>query len=263
LAHGDGSNGKSTLLALLLAIFADYGCKAPEQLLTSKKFTSHPTEIAKLFGKRLVVANETEDGAQLSEARVKDLTGGDRLTARRMNEDFWDFDPVHKIIIGTNHKPKVNGTGHAIWRRLRLVPFLRRFWREEKHESGPPDLKADPHLTEKLKAEYPGILAWLVAGCLEWQASGLSIPPEVQEATQRYREHEDKLAGFIAACCELQPDATASVAAVLDAYCEHTGENEMSNEKLSRLLTDRGFVKRRATAGESRGLYLWHCIGLT
>jgi putative DNA primase/helicase len=259
--HGDGSNGKSTLLTSLLNLLADYGCKAPEKLLTAKKHDSHPTELAKLHGKRLVVANETDDGAELSEARIKDLTGGDKLTARRMQEDFWDFDPSHKIILGTNYKPTIRG-GHSIWRRLRLVPFNQRYWNRGKGETGPAELEADSQLPEKLKAEYSGILAWLVAGCLAWQRDGLGVPPEVCKATEDYRKSEDSLTAFIAACCEVKPDATANVSTALETYRDFSGDTGMTSSKFTKLLTNRGYAKLKATAGGTKGQWEWHGFGL-
>ncbi|HZZ28845.1 MAG TPA: phage/plasmid primase, P4 family [Pirellulales bacterium] len=259
--HGAGSNGKSTLLTLLLALLAEYGCKAPEKLLTAKKHDSHPTELAKLFGKRLVVANEVDDGAELSEARLKDLTGGDRLTARRMNEDFWDFDPSHKIILASNYKPTVRG-GHAIWRRLRLVPFNQKYWSRSKGETGPAELEADSQLAEKLKIEYPGILAWLVAGCLAWQRDGLGVPPEVNEATENYRKSEDSLTAFIDACCEMMPNATANVSAVAESYREFSGDN-ITSSKLTKLLTGRGFIKEKSSDKETKGQWFWRGFSLS
>jgi putative DNA primase/helicase len=230
-------------------------------LLTAKKHDSHPTELAKLKGMRLVVANETDDGAELSEARLKDLTGGDRLTARRMQEDFWDFDPSHKIILGTNYKPSVRG-GHSIWRRLRLVPFNQRYWSKSKGEIGEPALEADTQLPEKLKSEYPGILAWLVAGCLAWQCDGLGVPEEINRATEDYRKSEDLLTAFIAACCEVKPDATANVSAMFDAYRDFTGDN-INSSKFTKLLVNRGYKKLKATAGETKGQWRWHGFSLS
>ncbi|HZZ29008.1 MAG TPA: phage/plasmid primase, P4 family [Pirellulales bacterium] len=125
VAWGGGSNGKGIITNTYFGIWGDYATKAPETLLISKNFNSHPCELAKLQGVRLCIANETSDGAELAEARIKDLTGSDRLTARGMKENFWDFWPTHKFILSTNFKPRVKG-GHSIWRRIRLLAFLRR-----------------------------------------------------------------------------------------------------------------------------------------
>ena len=108
------------------------------------------------------------------------LTGGDSIPARRMREDYWSFDPTHKLVIVSNHKPDVHGTDHGIWRRIALVPFSVRFWDEQKGEDGPPALKADKTRKDRLKAEAEGILAWLVQGCLKWQRTGLAMPDAVR-----------------------------------------------------------------------------------
>lgn len=178
-----------------------------------------------------------------------------------MNEDFWDFDPSHKIILASNYKPSVKG-GHAIWRRLRLVPFNQRYWSRSKGESGPPELEADAQLPKKLESEFPGILAWLVAGCLAWQSEGLGVPPEVNEATENYRKSEDLLTAFIDACCEMKPNATANVSAVAESYREFSGDN-ITSSKLTKLLTGRGFTKQKSTDKETKGQWCWHGFSLS
>ncbi len=159
ILYGVGSNGKTTLLNELLNVLGgDYAMQANRDLLIVKRGESHPTELAALFGKRLVVTIETDDGRRLAEGLVKQLTGSDKITARRMREDFWQFDPTHKVLLATNHKPEVRGTDHAIWRRLRLIPF----------DVVIPDEHQDKDLPLKLEAERAGILAWAVQGCLAW-----------------------------------------------------------------------------------------------
>ena len=196
--HGGGSNGKTTLLnAIQDVLGTDYSSAAPPSLLMEKKGESHPTELAGLFGQRLVVAVETGQGARLAEATVKQLTGGDVISARRMREDFWTFSPSHKLILCTNHKPRVRGTDHAIWRRLVLVPFDQKFWNPAAGETGPPELMQDKELPAKLKAEREGILAWMVQGCLAWQHGGLQIPEAVRTATSEYRSENDTLGRFV------------------------------------------------------------------
>src|SRR5690606_13257700 len=144
----------------------DYGIKGAKTLLMASRNERHLTEQADLHGKRLVFTVETDEGRRLDEATVKELVGGDRVRARRMRENFFESQPTHKIILATNHKPKVHGTDFAIWRRLQLVPFGVKFEGERK----------DKTLPAKLLAELPGILAWCVRGCLEWQERGLGPP---------------------------------------------------------------------------------------
>ena len=142
----------------------DYAMKAPTDLLMAKRQQGHPTEQADLHGKRFVACVETDQGRRMAESLVKEITGGDKIRARRMREDYWQFSATHKIVLACNHKPTVRGTDLAIWRRLQLVPFDRIFAPDE----------ADKRLGKKLRQELPGILAWAVRGCTEWQATGLA-----------------------------------------------------------------------------------------
>jgi len=163
--YGTGANGKSTFLGTMQELIGpDYAIKATTDLLMVRKGEAHPTERADLHGKRFVSCVEAGEGRRLAEALVKELTGGDRVRARRMREDFWEFSPSHKIWLAANHKPVVRGTDHAIWRRIKLVPFTVTI----------PDHQQDRDLPNKLKGELSGILNWAVMGCTEWQAEGLN-----------------------------------------------------------------------------------------
>jgi P4 family phage/plasmid primase-like protien len=171
---GDGSNGKTTLLNAFMDVFGlDYCIKLGRDFLISKKQEGHSTEQMDLFGKRLGVCSESNDGRRLDEGFVKELCGGDVIRGRRMREDSWEYKPTHKVLLTTNHKPVIKGTDHAIWRRIVLVPFNVQFWNPAKSETGPDHLKQDKSLPEKLKAESEGILMWAIRGCLDWQRDGL------------------------------------------------------------------------------------------
>jgi P4 family phage/plasmid primase-like protien len=188
IAYGTGSNGKSTILGTLLETLGpDYAMKCPPDMLMTRKDNAHPTDRTDLFRKRLVVAIESETGRRLNETMVKELTGGDRIRARRMREDNWEFQPTHTLIMATNHKPVIRGTDRGIWRRLKLIPFT-------VSVDGDQD---DKRMPEKLRQERPGILAWCVRGCLEWQEKGLDEPEAVKEATEGYRREQDVLADFL------------------------------------------------------------------
>jgi putative DNA primase/helicase len=164
IATGKGANGKTLLLRTVLnAMGADYAGIVPAELLVEAKGSQHPTIMATLFGKRLMIAFETAENARLNEARIKTLTGEDGISARRMKEDFWDFIATHKIILCTNHLPKIRGQDKAIWRRFAVWPFMQTYWDSDKGETGPPEFKADKTLKAKLHAEHEGILAWLVS----------------------------------------------------------------------------------------------------
>jgi putative DNA primase/helicase len=229
---GGGANGKSTILnAIQDAVGRDFVTTGARDLLLKKRGDSHPTELADLFGKRLVVCAESDDGRTLAEGQLKQLTGGDRIKARRMKEDFWEFEPTHKTLLVTNHLPRVQGNDHAIWRRLLLVPFNQKFWNPDGGETGPDELRQDKQLGEKLRAEREGILAWMVRGCLDWQRRGLCPPPEVMLATNEYRSREDRLQAFIDDCCLVSPMCRIRAGELYDSYrkwCEQNGESAES-----------------------------------
>lgn len=239
---GAGSNGKSTLVdAITYCIGRDYCGTLPRSLLMVTNGERHPTELTTLHGRRLVIAHETDDGGRLSEALVKQLTGGDAITARGMRQDFWTFQPVHKILMLTNHRPRVRGTDFALWRRLRLVPFNVRFDGD----------KRDKTMPDRLKAESQGILAWLVRGCLEWQKTGLAEPSAVMAATAEYRSAEDVLAGFFEDCCILGNNLKCKATQLYETYkswCERTGERTLTQRAFGEAMTTRGF-ERRASNG--------------
>jgi putative DNA primase/helicase len=218
--YGVGANGKTTLLTVFLEVMGnDYAQKANRDLLMVKQRKEHPAELAALFGKRLIVATESDDGSRLAEGLVKDLTGSEKITARGMYENFWQFGPMHKLFLATNHKPEVRGTDHAMWRRLRLIPF----------DVVIPDAEQDKKLPDKLRAESSGILAWMVQGCLDWQRQGLGTPDEVMKATATYRTEQDVLATFIADECLVSPACKVKATPLYDAYknwCDRTGEHE-------------------------------------
>jgi putative DNA primase/helicase len=216
---GEGANGKSVLIDTVLGILGDYGDTAPESLLTVRSHDEHATEIAALCGMRLVVASETEEGARLKVQRVKRMTGDKKLRGRFMRRDFFTFNRTHKLIIVSNNKPVIRETKHAIWRRIRLVPFSVVI----------PDDEQDGELTEKLKHEWPGILAWLVEGYRDWKKGGMRTPKEVLVATRNYRSEQDPLADYIADRCVIGASTVrVSRNAVFTDYmswCVDTGEN--------------------------------------
>jgi P4 family phage/plasmid primase-like protien len=250
--HGPGANGKTTMLNTVLEMMGDYGQQAAPDLLLAKR-GSHPTELADLFGARLVASVEVEDGRRLAESLVKQLTGGDRIKARRMREDFWEFAPTHKVFLAANHKPVVRGTDHAIWRRIKLVPF----------DVVIPKEAQDPRLPEKLRAELPGILAWAVRGCLAWQREGLGEPVEVRAATDKYRHESDVLSGFVDECCVVRPDAWCKFADLWQAYtrwCEESNEHPETKRRFGDSLTERGFERDNGSGNVAirRGIALRH-----
>jgi putative DNA primase/helicase len=213
-----------------------------------KNHKSHPTERADLFGKRFVATIETEEGKRLAEALMKQMTGGDKIRARRMRQDFFEFDPTHKIVLAANHKPQVRGTDLGAWRRIKLVPFTVTIPEEEK----------DKALPEKLKGELPGVLNWCIQGCLDWQRHGLGEPDEVRQATSKYRAEQDTVQGFLDECCVLHPEARVKSSALLEAYHEWSGDRVMTSPAFRERLKERGFESKRGHGGA----YFWHGVGL-
>jgi len=251
ILHGVGANGKSTLINACMEVLGDYAIQAAPDLLLAKR-GSHPTELADLFGARFVASVEVEEGRRLAESLVKQLTGRDPIKARRMREDFWQFDPTHTVFLATNHRPEVRGTDHAIWRRIRLVPFTVTIPRAEQ----------DKALPEKLRAELPGILRWIIEGCRAWQREGLGEPREVLAATGQYREDMDVLAAFIADRCVVHPSASAGATPLYNAYkewCEEHGETKEKQTKFGLRLRERGFRDDRDSKTRRK---IWRGIGL-
>jgi putative DNA primase/helicase len=224
----------------------DYSMKATADLLLMKRDTDHPTALTDLHGKRLIACIETDDGRRLAEALVKELTGGDPIRARRMREDFWQFMPTHKVVLACNHRPAVRGTDHAIWRRLKLVPFSVVIPKQDR----------DKQLGAKLREELPGILAWAVRGCMDWQRHGLGEPKAIIDATADYQNSEDTLLNFIAECCVMAPEARVKAADLLDAYKEWAGDKFMTARKLTTTLTERGIKRQHSGGTWYRGLGL-------
>jgi putative DNA primase/helicase len=246
--YGSGSNGKSTFLSTLLGLLGDYALQAVSELLMLRKHDAHPTERADLFGKRFVATIETEEGKRMAEALMKQLTGSDHIRARKMHRDFFEFRPTHKIFLAANHKPMIRGTDHAVWRRIKLVPFNVTISEEEK----------DKELPDKLKAELPGILAWAVAGCLDWQRYGLEEPEEVTQATKDYQENQDIIGRFIEECCLENAAVKVKVSALFEAYGQWSGDKLTTPVAFNDCIRGKGFESHRGTGGN----YFWHGIGL-
>lgn len=254
ICHGVGSNGKSVFLNILRKLLGMLAIQAAPDLLMQDKQRRHPTEQADLFSKRLVVCQETGEGRRFNETPVKQLTGGDGIRARRMQEDFWEFNPTHKLWLSTNHKPEIRGTDHAIWRRIRLIPFTVTFT-----DDGP--ARKDPDMERKLEAELPGILAWAVVGCLDWQRQGLKPPPAVVEATNNYQAEMDVLAAWMNDCCVVKKHCETKAAdlyASYTAWCEQSGEFAEKQRKWGMRLTERGFLRFGSTGNVTK----WRGLGL-
>jgi putative DNA primase/helicase len=170
--------------------------------MAASKGERHPTEIASLMGKRQVTAHESGEGVLLREDFIKQATGSDRLSARFMREDFFDFAPTHKLQLLTNHKPQVKGQDQGIWRRVQLVPYLASFGTAEQVANGERTGLRDVTILEKLREELAGVLAWRVRGAMAWAAGGLQPPGAVAAASAAYKQEQDRVGQFVSECCE-------------------------------------------------------------
>lgn len=246
--YGTGANGKSTLLDAALDALGDYAATADPGLLLERGEV-HPTGAADLMGRRLVVGHETDQGRRLAEGTVKRLTGGDKIKARRMREDFWEFTPSHLMVMLTNHRPVVRGDDEGIWRRIRLVPF----------EVQIPAAEQDATLHDRLAAETDGVLAWMVAGLTAWREHGLNEPSGVQDATAGYRAESDVLGSFLAAECVVGPHYwvyAGDLFAAWKRYCAGENVDAGSQTAFGKQLTERGFESGKRSKALWRGVAL-------
>lgn len=252
--YGTGANGKSVFVNTLATILGDYATNAPMDTFMETRTDRHPTDMAGLRGARFVAAIETEQGRRWAESKVKNLTGGDKIAARFMRQDFFEFFPQFKLFVAGNHKPAIRNIDEAMKRRLHLIPFT---------ITVPPE-KRDKHLQQKLLAERDGILAWAVQGCLEWQRIGRLDPPkQVLDATEEYFEAEDALGRWLEERCVIEANAkslTAELFSDWKQWADSAGEFIGSQKRFSDLLLSRGIEKWRNTTGLRgfRGLGLKH-----
>ena len=236
---GDGANGKSTFLLTLNAVFGDYSRTIDPKILTAKDHDQHSTELCDLDGPRLIITVEVEDGQRMAESLLKRVTGGDSIRARRMRKDPYEFVPHFKLFMAANHKPSIRGTDFGIWRRIRMIPFEYTISEAEK-VSG---------FGKQLEGELPGILAWCLRGCLEWQSGGGLRPPEVvTQATEEYRREQDGVQRFIDKCCVVDPSYRGEHKTLYGRYKDFRAEEgerfTMTDKAFALELGKKGFVVR-------------------
>jgi putative DNA primase/helicase len=250
--HGPGGNGKSVLMDVLRSLLGDYAAPAPAGFLMVGR-QEHSEELARLQGLRMVVASEINPDARFDEAKLKELTGGDTLTARFMHQSFFTFEPTHHLWLMGNHQPRVKAGGDSFWRRLRLLPFQYKV----------PEAKKIDGLADLLVAEEgPGILAWIIRGAVDHFAKGLREPESVKAATAAYAAEEDHIGRFLEDCCTLGPAAqvrteTGRVRAAYEAWCRNEGEELLDARPFGRELKAKGIVRK-----PSSGKYFYAGLGL-
>ncbi|MFO7310405.1 MAG: phage/plasmid primase, P4 family, partial [Pseudomonadota bacterium] len=247
--YGTGANGKSVFANTLTAIMGDYATVAAMDMFMATHGDRHPTDMAGLRGARIVTSIETEQGSRWAESKLKALTGGDKITARFMRQDFFEFIPQFKLLIVGNHKPSIRNVDEAMKRRLHMVPFTVTI----------PPAKRDRRLSDRLLAERDGILAWALRGCLEWQETGLRPPEAVMAATEDYFEAEDALGRWLEECCDVGSSSFESGSTELfnswKSWAEANGEYAGSMKRFSETLSARGFEKfKTSTVRGFRGI---------
>ena len=232
--HGPGANGKTVFLEVLAHVLGSYSRTAPLDTFMASRGDRQPIDLAALEGARMAIATETEAGRPWSEARIKAITGGDRIAIRQLYRPYYETTPGYKLLISGNHRPRLTGGGMSMARRLQLVPF----------DTVIPEERRDTRLRERLVGERDGILGWMLEGCLTWQKSGLRPPRKVHEAGSSYLDGEDFVAQWIAEDCEVGAQLHASSAELFASWrlwAESLGLNPGSARDLGEKLRDLGY----------------------
>jgi putative DNA primase/helicase len=244
LAFGAGRNGKTTFFQTLREMLGDYaGEMSPDALMATRYADGGKTatpQVAGTAGKRMIAASETTTGAKLDDALIKLYTGGERVTARFLHSNPFSFKPTAKLILFTNHKPKIPATDLGIWRRVKLIPFTVTIAEE----------KADKSLLAKLQEEWPGILNWCLVGLERYQEKGIEAPKAILDATGLYKDNEDVLGAFIADECEVGTKElfrarSAPLFKRYQRWCEAENERVMSSKDFKNALDEKGYHSTR------------------
>jgi putative DNA primase/helicase len=245
ILFGGGKNGKGVFLQTLRQLLGDYAIRCPSTTFLARRDDAIPNDVAQLRGARFVFASETNENRRLAEATIKDLTGGEDISARFMRAEWFSFTPTFTPWLATNHRPIIKGQDEAIWDRLALAPWSVRI----------PDAEQNRALVDELRVEYAGILAWIVRGAKDWYEHGLGTPAAVASATADYRSEMDVLGGFIEEHCVIDPQAWVTTGALYKRYmewCEASGERSLSQTALGLRLLDRGFHAGRQGKDRTR-----------
>jgi putative DNA primase/helicase len=232
IGYGNGANGKTVFIVVIRYVIGEYAYDAPFNTFELNNRNPIPNDLAALGGKRFVTSSETNEGSRFNEARIKSLTGGDSVTARFLHCEYFTYQPVAKFFLAVNHRPRVSDDSYGFWRRVRLIPFTRQF-------KGSAD---DKELTSKLIDEAPGILAWLVQGCLKWQNEGMESTPEcIITATKEYESESDPLSGFILDECVISEQVHVQSSRLYKAYKDWCHGQGMQDKEI---LTLNAFGRR-------------------
>lgn len=246
--YGPGKNGKSTFIGTVSGILGDYAATAAMTTFTATRFEQHPADLAALRGARMVTASETEEGHNWAEVRIKQLTGGDKISARFMRQDWFSYTPVFKLTVIGNHMPNLRNVDEAARRRINVVPFIRT------------PKQVDKQLSDKLRGEWPGILRWMINGCLDWQANELTPAPAIATATRSYFEDQDLFGQWLEERCCVGEHNTSKSAELFKSWSEFaqaSGEQSGSRKTFASMLQRRGCIMERTMKSRQwRGLRL-------
>jgi putative DNA primase/helicase len=250
ILFGNGRNGKSIFVETISDVLGSYAKTIQASSIMVKQNSSGPnSDIARLKGARLVTSSEPNEGLRMDEGLVKQLTGGDKVTARKLYGQEFEFSPQFKLWLATNHKPIIRGTDDGIWRRLILIPFAVQI----------PDSKVDKDLKYKLKREAIGIMNWAVDGCLKWQREGLKTPKAISDASHGYRAEMDVISQFISERCDTGPDSGVKASEVYKAYklwADENSEHIMSNTNFGKEMQQKFKRKHTMNGNFYQGLSL-------
>ena len=251
ILYGTGANGKSTFLNTIMNLLGDYSVATPTETFMKRNGEQIGNDIARLRGTRFVTTTEAEQGRRLSEPLIKQITGNDRMTARFLYGEFFNFVPTFKIFMASNHKPVIKGTDYGIWRRIKLIPFTTRI----------PEDKQDKQLEKKLMLESSGILNWIIEGAVRWCNEGLNTPNIITAATDEYRGEMDVIGNFIKEQCIIKSDVSIKAREFFKCYqdwCVEHNEHAVSERFLGLRLKELGLTQKRNADGR-----YWQGICLT
>jgi putative DNA primase/helicase len=238
ILYGSGANGKSTFLNTISYLLGDYGTATNTETFMKKNSDQHTNDLARLRGTRFVTTTEAEQGRRLSEPLIKQITGTDKMTARFLYGEFFNFIPTFKVFMATNHKPVIKGTDYGIWRRIKLIPYTTRI----------EDDKQDKDLEMKLCKEASGILNWLLEGAARWKRERLITPDIILKATEEYRGEMDVIGNFLKQCCVTNDESRILIRELYKDYaewCDENNEHAVSERFFTLRLKEIGFEQRR------------------
>ncbi len=249
--YGIGCNGKSTFIQLLETLLGSYAVGTPAKTLLDQRTDAIPNDLARLRGARVVVASEIPQGSKINEARIKDLTGGDTVTARFLHREYFDYRPNFKLWMYGNHQPQIRGGDLGIWRRVACIPC----------EAVISDGSRDSQLVGRLRAELPGILNWALVGYRQWRDGGLGSAEAVTRASLEYRQEMDHIEQFLNIATQRIPGSTVQASDIYDAYktwCKDAGRYPESQTQFGKYLSGRDYLTKVKSRGNQ--FYKGICI---